>query len=225
MDANPASLRSHPLVIIAIMVAALAVVAFALVGIAYMMGWLGHGVPPTPASIATPGQQLAGTAPDMGLLPGESLVTMPEPPRSAIPPPAPEGLAVPVKPSTAKPAYVAPPAPSAAQPPPRAAVTRPSYEQREAREEPREERNPREEREDRAERTETTHARIVPDREGPCVNCGTITAIATHGEFWDIDVRYEDGSTQTLRYPERPRLRPGQRVRFEDGRLVPDRGR
>ena len=202
MDANPASLRSHPLVIIAIMVAALAVAAFALVGIAYMMGWLGHGVPPTPAAIATPGQQLAGTAPDMGLLPGESLVTMP-------PPPAPEGLAVPVKPSTAKPAHVAPPAPSAAQPPPRAAVTRPSYEQRE----------------DRAERTETTHARIVPDREGPCVNCGTITAIATHGEFWDIDVRYEDGSTQTMRYPERPRLRVGQRVRFEDGRLVPDRGR
>ena len=225
MDANPAPLRSHPLVIIAIMVAALALVAFALVGIAYMMGWLGRDAPSTPAAIATPGQQVAGTAPDMGLLPGESLVTMPEPPKSAIPPPAPEGLSVPAKPPAAKPAYVAPPAPVSGAAQPRPAPTRPSYEQREAREEPREERNPRAESDERAERTETTHARIVPDREGPCVNCGIITAIATRGEFWDIDVRYEDGSTQTLRYPERPRLRAGQHVRFEDGRLVPDRGR
>ena len=165
-NASPATLRSHPAVIASIVLASVAVTACAAVAIAYMMGWVGHAAPPTPASMAAPGQQVAGTAPDMGLLPGETLVTLPEPPKSAIPPAAPPGAAVAVKPPEGK-----------------------------------------------------------PDREGPCVNCGRVVAIVTHGDFWDVEVRYDDGSTQTLRYPERPRLRAGERVRFEDGRLLSDRGR
>lgn len=193
MDADPAKLRSHPAVIASIVLASVAVTACAVVAIAWMLGWVGRDAPPTPAAIATPGQQLAGTAPDMGLLPGEAVVTMPEPPKSAIPAPAPAGAAVP--PMTAKPAY-APPAPAAASPAP----ARPAYE----------------------ERGETTHARIVPDVEGPCVNCGAVVAIGRRGDFWDVEVRYDDGSRQTLRYPERPRFRAGERVRFEDGRLLSD---
>jgi len=57
------------------------------------------------------------------------------------------------------------------------------------------------------------------------VNCGRVVAIGARGDFWDVEVRYDDGATQTLRYPERPRLRAGERVRFEDGRLLSDRGR
>jgi len=191
-NASPATLRSHPAVIASIVLAAVAVTACAVVAIAYMLGWVGRAAPPTPASMAAPGQQVAGTAPDMGLLPGETLVTMPEPPKSAIPPPAPQGAAVAVKPPEGK------PAPARAAP-----ALRPSYD----------------------EHSETTRAAIVPEREGPCVNCGIVVAIATHGGFWDVEVRYEDGSTQTLRYPERPRLRAGERVHFEDGRLLSDRGR
>ena len=190
-NANPATLRSHPAVIASIVLASVAITACAVVAIAYMLGWVGHGAPPSPTAMAMPGQQIAGTAPDMGLLPGETVVTMPEPPKSAIPPPAPPQLAVPPKAAAAKPV----------------AVPRPSYE----------------------ERSETTRARIVPESriaqegDGACVNCGWVVAIATHGNFWDVEVRYDDGSTQTLRYPERPRLRAGERVRFEDGRLLSDR--
>lgn len=190
-NASRATLRSHPAVIASVVLASVAVTTCAIVAIAYMLGWVGHAAPPTPASMAAPGQQVAGTAPDMGLLPGETLVTMPEPPKSAIPPPAPPGAAVAAKPPESKPAPAKP------------GPVRPSYE----------------------EHSETTHAAIAPDREGPCVNCGWIVAIATRGDFWDVQVRYDDGSTQTLRYPERPRLRAGERVRFEDGRLLSDRGR
>ena len=67
------------------MAAAGAVAACALVAIAWMMGWVGgaNGSPPTPASLASPGQQVTGTAPGVAL-PGEPLVTD-EPPKPATP--------------------------------------------------------------------------------------------------------------------------------------------
>jgi hypothetical protein len=201
MEANPAPLRSHPAVIASIVLAAVALTACAVVAIAYMVGWVGRDAPAAPGSIATPGQQLAGTMPDMGLLPGESLVTMPEPPKSAIPPPAPQAL-VPVpeaKPAPAPPLKRAPRVPEPAPEIP----ARPAYQ----------------------EHSETTHARIVREGDTLCVNCGIVASIVPRGDFWDVLVRYEDGSTQTLRYPERPRMRAGERVHFEDGRLVSDPGR
>ena len=58
---------------------------------------------------------------------------------------------------------------------------------------------------------------------GLCVNCGTVTSItALEAGEWDVHVRFEDGSTETLRYRTRPGLRIGQRVLFEEGRLIPD---
>jgi len=55
-----------------------------------------------------------------------------------------------------------------------------------------------------------------------CVNCGTVASIGSAGGDWEVRVRFEDGSTETLRYADRPRLRIGERVHLEDGRLIPE---
>jgi hypothetical protein len=55
-----------------------------------------------------------------------------------------------------------------------------------------------------------------------CVNCGAIISVASAGPDWEVRVRFDDGSSETLRYPERPRLRVGDRVHLEDGRLTRD---
>ena len=53
-----------------------------------------------------------------------------------------------------------------------------------------------------------------------CVNCGNIAAITAYGRGeWDVRVRFEDGSDETLRYREPPPFRVGERVRLEQGRL------
>jgi len=58
--------------------------------------------------------------------------------------------------------------------------------------------------------------------ENVCVNCGAIVSIGSSGPDWEVRVRFDDGSSESLRYPERPRLRIGDRVHLEDGRLLPD---
>ena len=53
-----------------------------------------------------------------------------------------------------------------------------------------------------------------------CVNCGNIAAITAYGRGeWDVRVRFEDGSDETLRYREPPPFHLGERVRLEQGRL------
>jgi hypothetical protein len=55
-----------------------------------------------------------------------------------------------------------------------------------------------------------------------CLNCGVVTAI-TRGDYdWEVRVRFGDGSRETLRYYDRPRLGVGDTFHFEDGRLIPD---
>ena len=76
----PAAAPRHPsAVIISIVVAATAVTACALVGIAYMLGWVPvrHAVPAT-ASAMSPASRAPGGASDLGLLPGESEVSAEE---------------------------------------------------------------------------------------------------------------------------------------------------
>src|SRR5438309_11040464 len=86
MDGEIAAARAHPAVIASAVVAGLAVTVCALVAIAWMLGWIPSRVSvPTPAAIATPGQQVAGTALDVDLLPGETLVTPPEAPKPVTP--------------------------------------------------------------------------------------------------------------------------------------------
>jgi outer membrane lipoprotein SlyB len=39
-------------------------------------------------------------------------------------------------------------------------------------------------------------------------------------QYWNVRVRFEDGTTQTLRYDTQPDLRSGDRVRVENGKVV-----
>jgi hypothetical protein len=83
MSGEISAARAHPAVVGSIVVAAFAVAACALVAIAWMLGWVGPSAsPPTPASIASPAGQVAGTAPGVALLPGETLVTEESPARA-----------------------------------------------------------------------------------------------------------------------------------------------
>jgi len=49
-----------------------------------------------------------------------------------------------------------------------------------------------------------------------------LPAIDEAGAQWEVRVRFDDGSRETLRYYERPRLRVGDEVHLEDGRLLRD---
>jgi len=63
----------------ALIVTSLAIGVAALGGIAALQGWLPAGLSgDTPASVATPGFRVAGTAPPESLSQGESVVTAPE---------------------------------------------------------------------------------------------------------------------------------------------------
>jgi len=55
-----------------------------------------------------------------------------------------------------------------------------------------------------------------------CINCGVVTDIDERDNRWEVRVRFDDGSRETLRYYERPRLRVGDAVHLEDGRLIRD---
>jgi hypothetical protein len=213
-----AAARSHPAVVVSIVIAAVAVTALALVTIAYLLGWIPtKASAPTPAGMASPGQQVTGTLPDVVLLPGETLVTPPEGkvPAAAGTPAAPttphyakNPESAPRKPAPAPPPYAPPasrsgtPAPTYAPPPPRAAPAAPSPTAS-ARKEP----------------PLTSYERST---RSICINCGTIASIRSVADDWEVRVRFEDGSSETLRYPERPRMRIGDRVLLEEGRLVPN---
>ncbi|MGZ5064544.1 MAG: hypothetical protein ACXWG1_03275 [Usitatibacter sp.] len=223
MNAQIEAARAHPAAVISFVIAGLAVAACALVAIAYMLGWVGSkaALPSAPTSMASPGLQVAGSGPDLALLPGETLVAAAEspappsreppalpaanpakPPARAQGAPAPESARPAVTPrNAAAPVHApAPPAPSpsyAQAPAPRAAPSRPNY-------------------------TRSEVAASASYDRSLCVNCGRIASIGRYGPDWEVRVRFEDGSTETLRYPEPPRLRVGDRVHLEEGQLVPD---
>jgi hypothetical protein len=228
---EPARSR-HPAVVAASVVAGLVFIAGALLVIAYMLGWFPAKppLPGAPTAMASPGQQVTGSAPDVALLPGETLVSPPEaPPRApdagskpplvpritASQPAAPQPTtqepltpqATPQQPATPQPTTPQPTAPKyATTPPPEsprvaAAPSRPNYTRDEV----------------------TAHASSERPAQDVCVNCGAVTAIGSSGSDWEVRVRFDDGSSESLHYPERPRLRVGDRVRLEDDRLVPDR--
>ncbi len=212
MKEELASARKHPAALASIVIASVAVTALALVTIGYLLGYVPTRGGSTPGSMAIPGQQVTGTVNQSGvdLLPGESLVA---PEASQAPPstpaPAPSLEPRPTIPQYAKPAPLAPAKPAITKTPP------PVYTQ------------------PAAPTSSTSYAQVLPSRAAPakptytprdfCVNCGTIASIgsAPSGD-WEVRVRFEDGSTETLRYRDRPRLRIGERVHLEDGRLIPE---
>ncbi|MEP7067787.1 MAG: hypothetical protein ABI789_01045 [Usitatibacter sp.] len=223
MKEELASARKHPAALASIVIAGVAMTVLAVVTVAYLLGWvpMRGSMPSAPGSIAVPGQQVTGTVEQGGLdlLPGETLVT----PADALKPAAiPATAPVPTIPKYSKPApfeppksaaaprksYVPPLAPSpsssprpryAPEPPSRAAPARPAY--------------------NRGDGPGTSFERST---RNICVNCGVVASIGSSGPGWEVRVRFEDGSTETLRYPDRPRLRIGDRVHLEDGRLVPE---
>jgi hypothetical protein len=202
MNAQVPDVRTPTAVLAAIIVAAIAVAGCAVVAIAYMLGILGpHApLPGPPISTASPAQQPAGSAPGLVLLPGETLVT-PE----AAPAPTPKPMAAAPQSPTSQPA--APVARPALQPAPRpspSAAPRPvtpSY----ARVAPMEAAQP--------------QAPAAPV-ETVCMNCGTVVSTGVSGDQWEVRVRFDDGTARLLMYPTPPPFRNGQKVRFEDGRLV-----
>ena len=225
MKEELASARRHPAALASIVIASVAMTALALVTIAYLLGFVPTGGGASaPGSMAIPGQQVTGTVQQGGLdlLPGETLVAPAEAPRPAAPASAPASAPGPTTPQYAKPAPLGPPspAPAAKKPPP------PIYAQ------------------PAPPSSSTGYAQVLPSRAAPskstynrgdapatsferstrdfCVNCGTIASIGSSGGDWEVRVRFEDGSTETLRYPDRPRLRIGERVHLEDGRLIPE---
>jgi hypothetical protein len=55
-----------------------------------------------------------------------------------------------------------------------------------------------------------------------CVNCAVVTAIDRGEAQWEVRLRFDDGTRETLRLHERPRVRVGDAVHVEDGRLFRD---
>lgn len=203
--------RSHPAIVASVVVACTAVTACALVAIAWMAGWIPEKASGgAPTAIAIPGSQVAGSAPDLGLAPGETLVAPAETPKAPattqLGPVIPQYNKQPDKPPSPAPAPAPAPAPVTTPQPappvvakPRPAPATPAYA--------------------RAAPPVTSYERSARTL---CVNCGTVASSRSVEGEWEVRVKFEDGSTETLRYPEPQRFRAGDRVHMEDGRLLPD---
>ena len=74
----------------------------------------------------------------------------------------------------------------------------------------------------RASREEMRPDAYARSTRSVCINCGVITSIDQGSTQWEVRVHFDDGSRETLRYYERPRLRVGDAVHLEDGRLLRD---
>jgi hypothetical protein len=205
---------SHRIIVVSVVVAAGAITLCALVAIAYMFGWIpARNALSTPASFASPAQQVAGTAPGVALLPNESIV-------------APESPSAPAKPAPTIPDYsrpapskaIEPAAPAQTAPPVRDAKPGPAA--RDPKPEPTA-RDPKPEPAARAPTPAPNPPRYA--RDSYCVNCGTVIAITAYRDEWEVRVKFQDGGVETFRYRSSPDVGMGQRVRLEGDRLVRDR--
>lgn len=198
--------------IVAITVAAVALGAFALVGIGVLLGWIPRGAPPD-APAATSRASATAKSPSSGLQKfSGSEPLMPKYSEPHAPPPAPvRSFQAETKP--AAPLAMPVPAPLAVPATPPASPQRGRFESEDSfgpappvfgRAEPRAAPVP------------------PPQRRGVCQDCGRIIGIANWRSGWEVRVRYDDGSTQTLRFRRRPPFELGERVRLDDGELVSD---
>jgi hypothetical protein len=200
---------------VALIVAAIALIAFALGGAAAWFGWIA----PQRVESAEPADSVASTARSpqktFGSGPLMPKYSQPAPPPPAPPPSsAPTGVPPPPLPRAAvSPAPV--PAPSAAlapsAPPPEgfrssdpSGPGAPDYGRS-------------------AERRALADEDARAPRRAVCDHCGEVAAITRWpGSAWEVRVRFDDGSSRVIRFGSRPRLAIGDRVRFDDGFLVPD---
>jgi hypothetical protein len=208
--------------------AAAAIAVAALAGIAILAGRTDR---PGPVAKITPeapksGKAVDPRAADLALLPGEVLVEpaqapaaapRPEPlmPRyasPAAPVPAPRGnpprlieKPIPSAPMAPPDLRAAPPygQPRSIEPPPASSRERPTTPRYARREHP----------------TSPLDRWPQPD---VCETCGEVISVRHFPGLAEVRVRFDDGFVQAIRYPPPPPWRVGDRVRFEDGRLVRD---
>lgn len=212
MKAEIAALRSNRSVVLAVVVAAVAVTLLALIAIAKLLGWVpSRPAASTPMSVAAPANKVAGSAPDLGLGPGETVVVPAD--TSGRPAPMMPHYTSPAPPAPAPAAAAAEPPKAAAQPAPPAA--KPERKPRAPRAEPRPPSFV------RGDPHPTSPTDTWPN-PGACAHCGRVVATTTWPDMAEVRVQFEDGSTRTLRSPSPSPWHVGDRVRMERGRLVRD---
>ena len=205
------ALRKNKSAFMAVVAAALGFTLFCLVGAAVLMGWIGPGMRHADA----PPRQAAARLPpnEMGLSPGETVVSpaeAPAPPVKVEPPapPAPPA-ASPVAPTVTK---------SAEPKRPR----RPHYAA--PRTMPGEIASQRPRSQSPAVSQATPHPTDADDKwpQPACGSCGVVHSIRVFPDLWEVRVRFDDGGHRTIRYSRPQHWHVGDRIRYEGGRLVPE---
>ena len=231
MSPEMEALKGNKGVVASVIAAAIGFTVFCLVGVAVLLGWIGPGVRPMRAPVN-----------DLGLSPGETLVTAdarpaanaaaPTPTPTPAPTPATAPIAAPAPPAVTKPPPVAAPA----------APSRPAHEPKRSRKAERattaratadfaERREPQERRKEAPppaiESPSPSIAAAAPHPSDPtdhwpqpnCGNCGVVHSITTFPDLWEVRIRFDDGGRRTIRYHKPPRWRVGDRIRYDGGRL------
>ncbi|HET7729096.1 MAG TPA: hypothetical protein VFK48_03600 [Usitatibacter sp.] len=212
MNGEPAVPAQNRTVTVAIIVAAVALGAFALVGIGVLLGWIPRGAVPDAPPVG-PGASAPARGQSNGLQKfSGSEPLMPKYSQPHAPPPAPAQSLQPEAKTAATQAMPVP-APMPVPAAPAAGPQRGRFASEDSfgpappvfgRAEPRETPVP------------------APQRRRACDECGRIIGIANWRSGWEVRVRFDDGSTQTLRFRRRPPFDLGERVRLDDGELLPD---
>jgi outer membrane lipoprotein SlyB len=227
--------RTHP----AVIVAAIAITVFALVGVAALTGYLPLAKSfSTPVNVASPAQQQATVPADTLLQPEPAKIETPKAPEPVIamaqpaPPPASSSQQGPSTPNYSDPAPLPAVATStpAPLPPPAPKICRNCGTVREV--------TPIEKKGEGS-GAGAVLGGIVGGVLGHQVGSGRGRDVATvagalGGAYagnqveknkntvvsWEVRVRLEDGTNQVMRYASEPGFRVGDRVRVEDGRLM-----
>jgi hypothetical protein len=196
---------------VAIIVAAVALGAFVLVGIGVLLGWIPRGAPPDASSVAPgPGAPASNAGNGLQKFEGNEPL-MPRYSQPHAPPPAPVqdfATATPPAPHAMPAAAPVPQPPAPLASPPRgrfdsedpSGPAPPSFG-----------------------RAEPRAAPAPPAQSrGPCEECGRIMGIANWRSGWEVRVRFDDGSTQTYHFRRRPPFELGERVRLDGDVLIAD---
>ena len=210
MNGETAAPARNRTAIVAILVAAVALGAFALVGIGVLLGWIPRGALPqapsaAPGTSAAAGQSRSGLQKFEGNEPLMPKYSQPHAPRPApaqdfsARPPAPQPM-----PATAPIPQFQPPAPAPSPPRGRFASEDPSGPAPPS-----------------FSRAEPPFAPAPPAQSrGRCEGCGRIMGIANWRSGWEVRVRFDDGSTQTYHFRRRPPFELGERVRLDGDVLI-----
>lgn len=213
MNGETAAPAQNRTAIVAILVAAVALGAFVLVGIGVLLGWIPRGaLPETPA--ATPGASTVAGEARNGLQKFEgNEPLMPRYSQPNAPPPAPVQDFAAARPPATQPGPATAPLPQYQPPAPAASAPRGRFASEDAV-------GPAPPSFGRAEPS----AAPAPPAQSRrlCRECGRIMGVANWRSGWEVRVRFDDGSTQTYTFRRRPPFELGERVRLDGDMLVAD---